>query len=53
MRNIIHGLAHKAEALDDQGKKIAGFAFSDADVAVTKDVGPPPTPAIGCFFFTH
>ena len=46
-------LAHKADALDDQGKKIAGFTFADAEVAVTKDVAPPATPVLGCFFFTH
>jgi hypothetical protein len=46
-------LTHKAEALDDQGKKIAAFTFSDVKVEVTKEVAPTPMPAIGCFFFTH
>jgi len=46
-------LTHKAEALDDQGKKIAAFSFSNVKVEITKDVDATPSPAIGCFFFTH
>ena len=45
-------VAHTAEALDDQGGKIA-VAFSDTEVVVSENVAPPPAPAIGCFFFTH
>ena len=47
-------LIHKAEAVDEQGKKIANFKFSpDVKVVISKEVEAPPTPALGCFFFTH
>jgi hypothetical protein len=46
-------ISHTADALDDQGKKIAGMTFADAQLIVSNDTAGPPAAAIGCFFFTH
>jgi hypothetical protein len=46
-------LPHTAEVMDDQGKKIAGVKFTDAQLVVSESTSGPPSAAIGCFFFTH
>jgi hypothetical protein len=46
-------LRHTAEALDEQGKKIAALQFSNAEVVVKQEPGEGPKPIMTCFFFSH
>ena len=47
-------LTHAAEALDEEGKKVAGLQVTTApELVVSSGLAPPPAAVLGCFFFTH